>query len=205
MVAGAGLGRTGQRFPELATSRMPIPEPPLYGSVLLMRHGEADWGRPGERGAQGHGTDLVPLTRQGAADVRNLARAMLRLGLHRVVSSPLTRALQSACVAADELGLPFPQVESDLREWQPTMTGLPLPPEKIDRALNALWSDVTPEEYDGPPFEDVTNLRNRVRSVLDRQLASAPTLIVTHGVVIWSMTGLRLMTADVVAWPSRSE
>ena len=126
---------------------------------------------------------------------------MAGLGLQRVVSSPLTRSLQSAFVVADELELPLPEVEFDLREWQPTVAGLPLPPAEVDRALNALWSGVTPEEYDGPPFEDVASLRNRVRLVLGRQLGSTPTLIVTHGVVIWSMTGLRMMTADVAAMP----
>lgn len=200
MVAGARQGRAGQRFPEPATSRMPIPEPPLDGSVLLMRHGEADWDRLGQGHALGHGTDLVPLTQQGIDDVRNLARAMAGLGLQRVVSSPLTRALQSAFVVAEELELPLPEVEFDLREWQPTVAGLPLPPAEIDRALNALWSGVLSEEYDGSPFEDVASLRNRVRVVLSRQLGSTPTLIVTHGVVIWSMTSVRLMTADVVSW-----
>lgn len=70
--------------------------------LYFLRHGSA-----GKR-ADWRGDDaLRPLTEQGAEATRRVARALARAGLRPdvIVSSPLTRARQTADITAVELGL----------------------------------------------------------------------------------------------------
>lgn len=163
-----------------------------------MRHGETAWPTT-PAGSRADATDLAPLTSHGIDEVERQARAISGLGIRRVVSSPLTRAMQSAHLVAVELGLTL-EVEIDLREWCVDVSGRSHPMEVVDRALYAMWTGVRPDEHDGPNFEDVVDLRTRVDAALRRQVGRGPVLVVSHSVAIWSVTGLRILTADTVPW-----
>ena len=76
-------------------------------SLYLMRHGQAgDAPRDDER----------RLTERGRDDVRSIARrlAAIETGPAVLLSSPLPRALETACIVAEETGLGAPRVEPDL-------------------------------------------------------------------------------------------
>lgn len=64
----------------------------MTACVLLLRHGETDWNRLGRM--QGRGD--TPLTARGLAQADALARAASRLGVRRVLASPLGRARATA-------------------------------------------------------------------------------------------------------------
>ena len=72
-------------------------------NIFIFRHGLAV-----DHGAPGYADDASrPLTAEGKAKVRQIARAMekLELDFDVILSSPLKRARQTAEIAAEELGL----------------------------------------------------------------------------------------------------
>jgi len=82
------------------------------GRLLLIRHAESEGNRAGIFTA----TPFVPLTTRG--EEQALAAADWLRASHapvHVVSSPFTRARQTAAIIAGVLGVPI-QVEDDLRE-----------------------------------------------------------------------------------------
>jgi 2,3-bisphosphoglycerate-dependent phosphoglycerate mutase len=81
-------------------------------TILLARHGETTWNR--ERRFQGHGDS--PLTDEGRAQARALADELDGTPLAAVYSSDLPRAVATAEIVAERLGLPVVHVDPDLRE-----------------------------------------------------------------------------------------
>ena len=78
---------------------------------ILIRHAETDWNV--ENRLQGH-TD-TELNENGKAQARALARELVPHGIHRVVSSDLKRAAQTADIVASLLGVPV-HLDARLRE-----------------------------------------------------------------------------------------
>lgn len=92
----------------------------MASQVLLIRHGETDWNATG----RWQGNAPVPLNATGRQQAQALARylAAQPQTIDALYSSPLRRALQSAEIIADALGLPI-RLEDRLREvdlgdWQ---------------------------------------------------------------------------------------
>lgn len=81
--------------------------------ACLFRHGPAV-----ERGTPGVEEDERPLTSEGRKRTRRAARgiAKLELGIDLIVSSPLPRALETATILADVLGLPEPEIDERLHD-----------------------------------------------------------------------------------------
>lgn len=80
--------------------------------LLLLRHGQSEWNAKGLWQGQAD----PPLTPHGEEQARAAARWLVDHGFTGVVSSPQQRALRTAQIIAETLGLPEPEVEPDLRE-----------------------------------------------------------------------------------------
>lgn len=81
-------------------------------TLVFMRHGKTAWNAQGRYLSR---TD-VPISREGAAEVR-VAAASLRSVLPALfVTSPLTRAMETASIVAHVLGIPAAESWDDLRE-----------------------------------------------------------------------------------------
>jgi phosphohistidine phosphatase len=78
--------------------------------LIVVRHGVAV-----EHGTPGIPDDLRPLTPKGHKAMRKVARGLFRLGARpdRIVSSPLPRAIQTARIVAERLGIDESEVEED--------------------------------------------------------------------------------------------
>jgi probable phosphoglycerate mutase len=78
--------------------------------VVLVRHGETEWSKSGQH----TGRIDIPLTERGRADAALLQERLARYAFARVLTSPLSRALET-CVIAGFGG----QAEKrpDLMEW----------------------------------------------------------------------------------------
>jgi len=78
---------------------------------ILIRHAETDWNV--ENRLQGH-TD-TEINENGRAQARALAQELLSLGAHRIISSDLKRATQTANIIAELLKIPV-HLDARLRE-----------------------------------------------------------------------------------------
>ncbi len=152
--------------------------------LILLRHGETDWNR--ERRIQG--LSDIPLNGTGRAQARE-AGAHLRVELAGagpviMVSSDLSRAIETAEIIAEELGLSGPRRYSGLRE------------RGYGEAEGALVDEVpilfgSAERDLIPGAETSVDLRARALRTLDeiaadvaRELPGASVVAVAHGALI---------------------
>lgn len=155
----------------------------------LIRHGEPQWDVNEQYKLKGHGRDLVPLTAAGAKQVSLAARDERLRDAELIVSSPYTRALQTAAILSKELGLDI-RIEFDLREWQPDLT---FEYDSLER-LAELGSDYDAHHGVYPPgetklWESKELLRNRVEKVIDQYLGFQKVIITGHGMAFRTLVG----------------
>lgn len=139
---------------------------PAYTRLIAIRHGQTDWNR--QRLIQGQ-LD-IPLNRTGIAQARCLAQALAqRDGLSCIYSSDLSRAMQTAEITAQELGLPAPLPCSGLRErklgqyeGRSFAQVLTSEPEQAER-----WRRRQPD-WQPPDGESLLALRQRIETTMAR-------------------------------------
>jgi len=152
--------------------------------VLLLRHGQSTWNAE----SRWQGWADAPLSAEGlrqAADMAaRLAPAEVRFA--RVVSSDLSRSIDTAAVMAQALALGEVAVEPDLRErdvgdWSGRTT------EEIDIIWPGAIAAWRAGRLDRPPGGELEPaFRARVLRVVERLAAGpdGPVLAITHGGVI---------------------
>ena len=159
--------------------------------IYLVRHGEPDYEPVDSRGWPGMAADSAPLTPLGAKQAEELADILGGVMATYIVSSPSTRALQSAAIIGHRLALGV-RVDYDLRDWLPDYTGLWRGVADV-RAAQAEF-----EAYGGEwpnsiqrSWEPMSRVRERARAALGRHTASTdgPVLAITHAMVIRALTG----------------
>jgi len=84
--------------------------------LILIRHGEPDYSYVTERQFKGHGKDLAVLSSRGKEQAEIVSGDRRLLGADIIVSSPYTRALQTAAIISRNTGIRL-EVETDLHEW----------------------------------------------------------------------------------------
>ena len=85
--------------------------------VVFVRHGEPDYHELEERSYTGFGLDLAPLSEQGRLQAQELWQNPLLQSANLLVTSAVTRALETAFYVSCATGLPL-RVEPLLHEWQ---------------------------------------------------------------------------------------
>jgi len=158
------------------------------GRLLLIRHGESE----GNRDSVFTRSPAVGLTDRGREQARQ-AGAWLREHYEpaRLVSSPFTRARQTADLMAAAMRIGRIEVEQALRERSyGEMAGLPYTTPRHDYDRSAYWS------WRPPSGETLEEVALRVGPVLDRVArdgVSSNVVVVSHGAVMtalwWHMTG----------------
>lgn len=89
--------------------------------LILIRHGQPDYSEVTERKYIGHGRDLAKLTELGKEQAEKVSRDERLKGAEIILSSPYTRALQTAAIISRNTGIQI-EVETDLIEWMPDLT-----------------------------------------------------------------------------------
>jgi len=89
--------------------------------IYMIRHGVPDYTYVDEHNFIGHGNDLAPLDKDYIGEVINTSKDKRLKNAEIIISSPYTRALQTAAIISRENDLDI-VVEPDLREWEPDLT-----------------------------------------------------------------------------------
>jgi broad specificity phosphatase PhoE len=152
--------------------------------LILIRHGETDWNVEGRYQGQAD----PPLNHRGLAQAHQLAVSLRDVPLDVLVTSPLSRAYQTAAILAEILGgLPL-HVDPRLMEihqgdWQ---TRLRSEIEALYPDLFQRW-ETEPWEITPPGGEHLRQVQARVYAALDDLLAQyqGQTIgLVTHRIPI---------------------
>ena len=91
--------------------------------IVFVRHGEPDYRELEECSYTGFGMDLAPLSEEGRLQAQKLSKNPLFGSANILVSSAVTRALETASYVVRATGLPL-RVEPLLHEWQVYETGI---------------------------------------------------------------------------------
>ena len=147
--------------------------------IILWRHGQTDWNL--QNRFQGHSD--IPLNEEGLAQARRAAPLLRNLQPNRILSSDLTRAVQTAQTLADLIELDI-SIDSRLREtnggkWE-GRTGAENRESDFHRFVSWLDGDDQPAGEIGERRSEVAD--RAVKAILDGLDNSIQTLIVvTHG------------------------
>lgn len=159
--------------------------------IIWMRHGEPDYAPLDKRGFMGVGRNFAPLTPLGIQQAEEASQNPFLIGCQLIVSSPYTRALQTAAIVSKNTGLSI-QVEPDLHELIADKT---FQQKGAEETENLHWDFIACKgEY--PPgetrkWETIPEIIARTRPVLDKyvDLGYEKILVVAHGGVIRRYTG----------------
>lgn len=154
--------------------------------LILIRHGEPRYDEVQNRGFKGMGYELGKLTDRGIKQAELRAKDELLKGAEIILSSPYTRALQTAAIISRITHIPL-YVENDLHEWMPDTTfnldfDIPKSFEEYVKYKGIAMSD---RKY---PWETYEDLQKRVKNVLFQYRDYQKIIVVCHGVVMSAMT-----------------
>ena len=158
--------------------------------VIFIRHGEPDYTPCWDRGFIGHGKDLACLTDEGVVQAENVSRSPLLNNSELIVSSPYTRALQTAAIISKNTQLNI-KVEIDLHEFLPDKTFLYKSREE-DKMLHKDFCDCLGSYPVGETrkWETIAEIKSRVMAVMNKYLTHSKIIVVAHGGVIRRFTGV---------------
>ena len=149
----------------------------------LVRHGEPVYDHMLEKGFWGFGRDFAPLSEKGREQVEITAKDIRLKDAEIIVSSPYTRALQTAQIISGETGI-YVEVEIDLHEWIPDQDNLYETSEE-SFALAEEFNKYNGEYPQGKKFrwETLSHMRQRIKRVADKYSNHGKVIFVGHGMV----------------------
>lgn len=157
--------------------------------ILFVRHGVPDYTLSDARKMSQLEKDYVPLKRSHIDDIHAVAKELKSANAEIIISSPYTRALQTAEIINRKLGLEL-FVEHDLREWRADLTGGYVELVERDRRWgehrDTLKNATEPGDV---PYESWVALRDRAQSVLSRYSHYSKVIVVSHFNVFESLAG----------------
>lgn len=157
---------------------------------LLVRHAEPDYSDIDTRHYKGFGNDLAPLTLNGVKDAYLASKDDILKGAEIIVSSPYTRALQTASILSKELDLDI-TIELDLMEWIPDKSHMY---DDYSKVIN--WREnynrnngKCLEKNDNSETKD--EIIKRATKALKKYTSYSKVIVVTHGMVMNALTGIQ--------------
>jgi len=159
----------------------------------LIRHGQPDYSGLESHGFFGFGRAFAPLSPQGIVQAEAAARDPRLKNAEFIVSSPYTRALQTAQIISRETGLPV-AVDLDLHEWMPDRTNQ-LASGQESAALAEEFSCYRGVYPQGQTmrWEQLDHMRERMRRVADRYADHDCVIFVGHGMAFRALAPIEKM------------
>ena len=153
----------------------------------LIRHGSTDYSQRNTKFYQGFGVNLSPLSVKGTEEIRQTAKDSRLAGTSLILSSPYTRALQTAAILSKELQAEI-VIETDLHEWLANNSYIYEPDENAENSYHEFVS-MGGNYADGreKDWEDLTAMRKRVLRVLEKYSSYDKVAVACHGMIIQSV------------------
>ncbi|MGH6899548.1 MAG: histidine phosphatase family protein [Geminicoccaceae bacterium] len=165
--------------------------------MILVRHAESEWNRHFSRTRIDPDIPDPPLTRAGRRQAGRLVEQLAAANVERLVASPYRRALETATVVGNALGLAI-TVEPLVRERCVFSCDLGTAPQQ----LAALWPELDfshlEQQWWGVPAESEASLGRRCaefRAKTDALPDRRQVAVITHWGVIRALTGQELTNA----------
>ena len=156
--------------------------------VIFVRHSEPDYSmldrceRP--ESYSGFGRDLAPLTEHGRHLARELAKKEVFQSADVIISSSITRALETATYIARETGLDL-LVEPFFHEWRPDLMGSNNSVEAVVEASKTFWkNNGRLPENSCYRYETAEQVKQRFLAALEKYRGYDTVIIVTHGMLM---------------------
>lgn len=155
--------------------------------IYMIRHGKADYSYGDKHNFIGHGHDLAALDENYIGDVVNTSKDKRLKQASLIISSPYTRALQTAAIIAKETGLDI-VVEHDLREWEPDTTY-----QYKAKEMKEYYKDYQKNNGIAPldrvvKWETKQHLKNRIQRVINKYSNYECVIFVFHQLAIQAVT-----------------
>ena len=167
----------------------------------LVRHGEADYSEMKEKDFFGFGRDFAPLSKTGVKQAEKTAKDDRLKSAEIIVSSPYTRALQTAAIISKETGLRI-CVEVDLHEWVPDKTNRYTTSEEAFALTKEFYENngVYPEGQQ-LRWETLEEIRKRMQGVVEKYSGYEKVIFVGHGMAFRALNGIeQIQPAEIVEW-----
>lgn len=165
----------------------------------LVRHGEANYDGMLENGFWGFGRDFAPLSKKGKKQAEITAKDIRLKDAELIVSSPYTRALQTAQIISRKTGIRV-EVDIDLHEWIPDENNQ----YKTSEESFALAREFTKFKGEYPPgekfrWESLSHMRKRMIHVADKYSDYNKVILVGHGMVFRCLAYIEKMNpAEII-------
>lgn len=152
--------------------------------IILIRHGEPDYNDIIKRGFIGHGNDLAHLTEAGKAKAQIAAQNPMLDGIELIVSSPYTRALQTAAIISKYRNIEI-EVELDLHEWLPDLTYSFSGYDSVERAFKLCVTNkgFCPKDS-SIKYEELSRVFDRAKKCLEKYTSYNKIAVVAHGMLM---------------------
>lgn len=154
--------------------------------IILVRHGEPRYDEVLEKGYVGMGYDLGKLTDKGSLQAEERALDPLLQDAELIVSSPYTRALQTAAIISRITQIPL-TVENDLHEWMPDVK-FRFKFVGDEPFIDYLKHNGKRSDDHHLQWETYAALKKRVSAVLIKYKKYRKIIVVCHGIVMSAMT-----------------
>ena len=148
--------------------------------IIFVRHGEPDYRELEERSYTGFGIDLAPLSVKGRQQAQELCKNPLFGSADILVSSAVTRALETASYLTCATDLPL-RVESLLHEWQVYESGI----ENFEKA-RTLFLENKGELLPNSPiqYETAAEMKSRFLESMAKYREHQTVVVIAHRMLI---------------------
>jgi len=152
----------------------------------FIRHGEPDYSHFGKTIYNGIGNNFIPLTDNGIKQIKQTARDTRLSDADIIISSPYTRALQSAAILSKELQIDL-AVEADLFEWYGNKDYNADHEELPDLLKELVDNNGDYPDGEEMQWEDNRIMRERVFNTLNKYTDYKKIIVVCHNILIRSL------------------
>lgn len=155
---------------------------------ILVRHGKPTYDEVVKLGFKGTGLALAPLTPKGISDVKKTAENQIFENSDILISSPYTRAMQTASIIAQKQNLDI-TVEPLLHEWIPDLSNNYNTEEEFLKLIKIAKHDweLKKQNHDyicNFKTEAINHVQDRAITVLSKYLDYNKVIVVSHELLI---------------------